>query len=361
VKSNQIVLNLSVLFSQPTGIGSYVKNIFPYLKSLDPTLLTSTNYPDFNCYSIPNNLTPADGSKGHLRRLVWTQFQLPKIYHELRSSLIFSPVPESPIFTNCRYIVTVHDFIPLKFPNLASPLYHYFQWYLPQVLIQATHIICNSKVTASETIDRFRIPAAKVTAIPLAYDANHFCVSDEEEIADPPYFLYLGRHDPYKNVARIIAAFSKLSNADGYELWLAGSGDRRHTPQLHARVRELGLERRVRFLEYIPYPDLPKIIRQARALVFPSLWEGFGLPVLEAMACGTPVITSTLSALPEVAGGAAILVDPYRVSEIAAAMSDLIEDSELHRQLRQNGLQRATQFSWSQTARSTIDVLQQYI
>ena len=359
--SNQIVVNLSVLFSKPTGLGSYTKNIFPYLKSLDPILLTSKNYSDFNCYTIPSNITHADGQKGHLRRLLWTQFQLPKIYNRLKSSLLFSPVPEAPIFTNCRYIVTVHDFIPLRFPKLSSPLYQYFKWYIPQVLSQATHIICNSTATAAETIDRFGIPASKVTPIPLAYDANHFYTDGKAEIADPPYFLHLGRHDPYKNVARIIAAFGQIANGDRYELWLGGSGDKRYTPQLRAQVAELGLEKRVKFLEYIPYSDLPKIIRQARALVFPSLWEGFGLPVLEAMACGTPVITSNLSALPDIARDAAILINPYEVKEIASAMYDLSRDDQLHQQLRQAGLQRASQFSWSQTGQATIDVLQQYL
>jgi glycosyltransferase involved in cell wall biosynthesis len=138
---------------------------------------------------------------------------------------------------------------------------------------------------------------------------------------------------------------------------LGGSGDARYTPQLRTQVTELGLEGRVKFLEYIPSQDLPAIVRQARALVFPSLWEGFGLPVLEAMACGTPVITALL----EVAGDAAILVDPYQVKEIAAAMYDLSKDDELYRQLRQAGLERAKQFSWAQTGRSTINVLQQYL
>jgi glycosyltransferase involved in cell wall biosynthesis len=358
---DRLIINLSILFTQPTGIGNYAENIFPYLQCLDPTLLSRKKYPGFNCYSVPNNLTANDGTKGHLRRLAWTQFQIPKIYDRLGSSLLFSPVPEAPIFADCRYTVTVHDFIPLKFPNRSSPLYQYFKWYVPQVLNQATHIICNSTATAAETIDRFQIPASKVTPILLGYNANHFYADNETEIADPPYFLYLGRHDPYKNVARIIAAFGQLSNGDRYELWLGGSGDRRYTPQLRAQVAELGLEGRVKFLEYIPYSELPKVIRQARALVFPSLWEGFGLPVLEAMACGTPVITSNLSALVEVASDAAILVDPYQVKEIAAAMYDLSKDDELHQQLRQAGLQRASQFSWEQTAQATIEVLQQYL
>jgi glycosyltransferase involved in cell wall biosynthesis len=359
---NRPIINLSFLSSQPTGLSVYANNLLPYLSALNPIAIATAPIPNYNCHLINTGFTHRRRTRRHFDRLWWTQFQLPKIYHELKSQLLFSPVPEAPIFTDCRYIITVHDFIHLRFSKPFSPPYQYSKWYLPHLLSQATHIICNSTATAAETIERFAIPAAKVTPIPLAYDANHFFArSEEPESVDPPYFLYLGRHDPYKNVARIIAAFGLLSKYDRYELWLGGSGDNRYTPQLHAQVLELGLAGRVKFLEYIPYSQLPKVIGQARALVFPSLWEGFGLPVLEAMACGTPVITSNLSALVEVAGDAAILVDPYQIREIAAAMSATIEDSDLHQQLRTAGLQRASQFNWSQTAKSTIEVLNRYL
>lgn len=359
--TNELLVNLSFLLAKPTGTTNYALNLLPNLQKIEPTLLTSQSLPDYNCYQTRIDQTSEQGFKGHLRRLMWTQFQLSKIYERLRSQLLFSPIPEAPIFTNCRYIVTVHDFIPLRFPQFYSPLYHYCKSYLPQVLSQATHIICNSTTTAIETIERFHIPAAKVTPIPLACDSKHFCANDEAEIADPPYFLYLGRHAPYKNIGRIIAAFAQLSSRDRYELWLGGSEDSRYTPPLRAQVAELGLEERVKFIEYIPQTALPKIIRQATALVFPSLWEGFGLPVLEAMACGTPVITSNLSALVEVAGDAAILVDPYQVPQIASAMQELSEDRALCCQLRQAGLQRASQFDWAKTARSTIGIIEQYL
>jgi glycosyltransferase involved in cell wall biosynthesis len=359
---NRLIINLSFLSSQPTGLSVYANNLLPYLCDLNPIAIATVPIPNYNCHLINTDFTHYRGTRGHFDRLWWTQFQLPKIYHQLKSQLLFSPVPEAPIFTDCRYIITVHDFIHLRFPKPFSPPYQYSKWYLPHLLSQATHIICNSTATAAETIDRFDISADKVTPIPLAYDANHFSASNgEPDSVDPPYFLYLGRHDPYKNVARIIAAFGILLKCDRYELWLGGSSDNRYTPQLRAQVLELGLVGRVKFLEYIPYSQLPKVIGQARALVFPSLWEGFGLPVLEAMACGTPVITSNLSALVEVAGGAAILVNPYEVREIAAAMSDLVEDSRLHSELREAGLKRAHQFNWSRTAQSTIEVLNRYL
>ncbi|MFN6156344.1 MAG: glycosyltransferase family 4 protein [Dolichospermum sp.] len=358
VDSNQLIINLSILFSQPTGISNYAKNLFPYLKSLNPTLLTAQNYPDFNCYPVPNNLTPADGTKGHLRRLLWTQFQLPKIYQNLKSQLLFSPIPEAPLYTNCRFIVTAFDMIPLRFPNRFSPLTTYHKYYTPEVFKQAEHIICISESTANDIIQFYQIPSHKITPILLAGDSSHFQFLN---LPTRNYFLYVGRQDPYKNLQRLITAFSALPHRNDYELWLAGPYDQRYSPLLETQTQELGISHLVKFLNYVSYDELPIIINQAIALVFPSLWEGFGLPVLEAMACGTPVITSNISSLPEVAGDAAILINPYNPGEITAAMTTIINDSETRKQLSEKGLKRANQFSWEKTGLATVEVLKQYL
>ncbi|HEY9668814.1 MAG TPA: glycosyltransferase family 1 protein, partial [Coleofasciculaceae cyanobacterium] len=120
--SNPLLVNLSYLLSKPTGTTTYILNLLPYLRSLDPTLLVAQTLSDYSCYLVPTGLTPEQGFKGHLRRLLWTQLQLPQIYKELRSHLLFSPIPEAPLSSNCRYIVTVHDLIPLRFPKHFSPL-----------------------------------------------------------------------------------------------------------------------------------------------------------------------------------------------------------------------------------------------
>jgi len=356
--SNQLILNLSILLAQPTGISNYAKNIFPYLKSLNPTLLTAQNSPEFNCYSIPDNLTPAQGTKGHFRRLIWTQFQLPQIYKQLKSQLLFSPLPEAPLYSNCRFVVMSHDLIPLRFPKHFSPLTPYHRYYIPQVLNQAQHIICNSYATAKDIIEFYQIPSSKITPVPLAYDRNHFRFLN---LPTCNYFLYVGRQDPYKNLHRLIAAFAALPNSGDYELWLAGPTDPRYTPVLQAQVEELGIINQVKFLNYIPYSELPKIINQAIALVFPSLWEGFGLPVLEAMACGTPVITSNLSSLPEVTGDAAILINPYNTREITEGMQAIATDLGLRSHLSHKGITYSQQFSWEKTGKATVEILSCYL
>ncbi|GAX37971.1 glycosyltransferase family 4 protein [Nodularia sp. NIES-3585] len=356
-----MLVNLSFLSTKPTGISTYALNLLPNLKFSQLTLLTSENIPNYDCYPIPYNLTPDQGIKGHLRRLLWTQFQLPQIYKNLKSRLLFSPLPEAPLNSNCRFVVMSHDLIPLRFPKRFSPLTPYHRYYIPQVLKQAQHIICNSQATAQDIIDFYQIPASKITSIPLAYNRQHFRPLKEKLVENRRYFLYIGRHDPYKNLNRLIAAFAALPNRGEYELWLAGPIDARYTPTLETQVAELGITEQVKFLNYVSYSELPKIINGAIALVFPSLWEGFGFPVLEAMACGTPVITSNLSSLPEVAGDAAILINPYNIGEITEAMQIIAEDMQVRSHLSTQGINRANQFSWEKTGLATVEVLSRYL
>jgi glycosyltransferase involved in cell wall biosynthesis len=356
--TNSLLINLAFLSQKPTGLTVYAQNVCPYLANLQPTLLTSHPILDYDCYKIAENLNSDYGAKGHLRRLIWTQFRLGHIHNQLRSNLLFSPIPEAPLFSRCRYIVTVHDLIPLRFGKPFSRLTTYFRYYIPQVLHQAEHIICNSESTKQEVMEFFGIRSQKITSTLLAYDRAHF---RNLNLPEGNYFLYIGRHDRHKNLHRLIKAFSTLSHHQDCKLYLAGPTDDRYTPDLKVLVRELGIEERVQFLNYIPYTDLPALINRAIALVFPSLWEGFGLPALEAMACGTPVITSNLSTLPEVTGDAALLIDPYDVGAIADAMQTVANSSQLRGKMSSAGLERAALFSWERTGKATAQILAKYI
>ena len=363
-KYSQLIINLSLLLSKPTGISNYARNIFPHLKSLKPILLTSREYEEFDNHLIPNDLTPEQGTIGHIKRLLWTQFKLPKIYQKLNSSLLFSPAPEIPLWSSCRSVVVVHDLIPLRFPNKKSPLHPYFKYYIPKVLQQAEHIICNSQATAKDIHEILNIPSYKITPILLAYDKKHFRLlnsNQNKNKSDIPYFLYLGRHDPHKNITSILKAFSKLKDYKSYELWLVGPKDKRYTLQLQILAKELGISKQLKVLDYVSYQELPLLLNEALALVFPSLWEGFGFPVLEAMACGAPVITSNISSLPEVTGDAALLINPYVSKEITYAMEQIITDNSLRSQLKILGLKRAKAFSWKNTGEKTLAILANFL
>jgi glycosyltransferase involved in cell wall biosynthesis len=368
-ENGNIAINLALVGVKPTGLATYAKNLIPHLSLPNLTLLAPETFPrspDRATYSrreIPANLTAEQGKAGHFRRLQWTQFQLPALLQETRSTLLFSPVPEAPLSKDVRSIVVIHDLIPLRFPRWTAPLTLYFRFYVPRVLAQAEHIICNSEATAADIVSYFQISTKKITPILLAHDAGNFRViesSNQSDRATRPYFFYLGRVDPYKNLQRLINAFAVLPDKD-YDLQIAGSADRRYTPVLQAQAQALGLGDRVKFLEYVPYAELPVLLNRAIALVFPSLWEGFGFPVLEAMACGTPVITSNLSSLPEVAGDAALLVDPYNEAEITAAMQTIATDAGARSELRSAGLARASQFSWAKTGQATAELLRRYV
>jgi glycosyltransferase involved in cell wall biosynthesis len=354
-----MLINLSFAGTKPTGLTTYATNLVPNLQMPEATLLIPPNregFADYKQHFIPDNLTSEHGKKGHLRRLIWTQFRLPQIYRELRSPLLFSPIPEAPLWTGCRFVVMVHDLIPLHFSEWKSPLKYYFRYYVPQVLKQAVHIICNSQATADDMIKYYGISANKITPILLAHDTQNFRFLD---LPTQNYFIYVGRSDPYKNLGRILSALTQLPK--DYQLWIVGPYDERYIPSLMAQAEELGIADQVKVLDYVPYADLPKLINQAIALLFPSLWEGFGFPVLEAMACGTPVVTSNLASMPEVAGDAALLVNPYSVEELASAMQRMVREEGVRSHLRQLGLARASQFSWKQTGSQTAEVLNQFL
>jgi glycosyltransferase involved in cell wall biosynthesis len=169
-----------------------------------------------------------------------------------------------------------------------------------------------------------------------------------------PYILAVGNLQPRKNLLRLIEAFAQLitERRIPHQLVLAGKAKWRES-DIHRTVRRLGIEDRIVFTGRVPDEDLACLLNGAELFVYPSLYEGFGLPVLEAMACGTPVVTSNCTSIPEVAGDAALLVDPYRVDELADAIHHVLSDESLRARLREKGLARSQMFSWRQTARKT--------
>jgi glycosyltransferase involved in cell wall biosynthesis len=357
-----VLVNLAYLLQKPTGTTNYALNLLPYLAQLQPQYLATAASGLADYHPVPANMTAEYGMPGHLRRLLWTQFRLPSIYRELTArspapSLLFSPITEAPLLTNCRCVVMVHDLIPLRFEvSRAQTWLH--RYYVPRVVAEAEHILCNSEATAKDLTEFYGVSPQKITPIALAHDAQHFRPLG---LARRNYFLLLGRQTPYKNGAIALQALAQLPNYRDYELWIAGPDDPRYTPALKQQASELGITSQVKFLNYVSYDQLPGLLNQALALIFPSLWEGFGLPVLEAMACGTPVIASDRASIPEVTGDAALLVNPTDAGAIAHHMHRLTQEPGLVQQLSQAGRDRAAQFSWQRTGEATVEVLRRYL
>jgi glycosyltransferase involved in cell wall biosynthesis len=341
-----LLLNYRPVLRQPTGIGVYANAVLPALQELPHVL-------------IPGG---EEGSgRQRLSRLMWSQVELPRLARRHKASLIFTPAPEGYLGPQrIPQVVMVHDLRPISHPERSLQSLYFRSW-VPPLLRSCRHVLTNSQFTAREIQRCTGLPAEHITVIPLGYDAAHFTPGDPQgPISQPPYLLHVGQAYPHKNLRRLIKAFAYVAPAyPELRLVLAGKPHPTETPQLKVLAAELGLQQRVEFRTYVPYAELPDLYRGALAFVFPSLWEGFGLPVLEAMACGTPVITSLGSGTEEVAGDAALLVDPGAVEGLVDAMCAILVQSALRGSLRALGLTRAGCYSWASTARATLIAIEQ--
>jgi glycosyltransferase involved in cell wall biosynthesis len=339
-----LLLNYRPVLRQPTGIGVYANAVLPELQQLPHVL-------------IPGG---EEGSASQrLKRLAWTQLELPRLARRHKASLIFTPAPEGYLGPqSIPQVVMVHDLRPISHPERSLQSLYFRSW-VPPLLRSARHVLTNSQFTAAEIQRCTGLPAERITVIPLGYDAQNFTPGyPQGPIPHQPYLLHVGQAYPHKNLRRLIQAFAQVAPSHPeLRLVLAGKPHPTETPQLKALAAELALQQRVEFRAYVPYAELPDLYRGALAFVFPSLWEGFGLPVLEAMACGTPVITSAGSGTEEVAGDAALLVDPADADVIRRALEQLLGSTVLRSQMRALGLLRVQEFHWARTADRTSELL----
>ncbi len=340
------LFNGSYLGNKPTGIGVVARDL---VAALDPEkfpLLDPLEGSRPYSIPIPNDLMPEFGMKAHLKRLLWTQFQLPEILKRESSPILFSPLPEAPICRGVRSIVLAHDLIPIRYPQ-PNFSFAYYLSYVPLVLHSSIKVVCNSEATARELNARFGIPVEKLIKIPLGFDATKlYCL----DLPRQPFFLVLGRHNPHKNLSKVIEALAQLRNKD-IKVWFVGPQDIRYTPNLKRKASELGVENQCRWIPWVSDEYRLQLLNTCQALIISSLWEGFGLPALEAMACETPVISSDRGALPEVIGDAGIYINPKKSVEIKNAMTSVISESSLRKKMVSNGLVRVRKFSWERCAR----------
>jgi glycosyltransferase involved in cell wall biosynthesis len=295
-------------------------------------------------------------------RLAWEQTQLPAALERLGADVLHSThhtLPVRPM--HARRIVTMHDVTFFRLRDRYPPVRRlYMQTSTRLAARVADAIIVPSRAVRDDVTRTLGVPAEKVRVVYEAAAEQYRPVvrGPAEATArragiDPPYLLSVGSLEPGKNRGRIIRALRHLRDA-GVDARLAVVGQKAwRYEQDFALARELGMEDRIEWLGYVPAEDMPALYSAATAFVFPSLYEGFGLPVLEAMACGTPVITSEVSATAEVAGDAALLVDPQSVPAIADALRRVLTDEALRCDLRERGLRRAAEFSWARAAEET--------
>jgi glycosyltransferase involved in cell wall biosynthesis len=264
-------------------------------------------------------------------------------------------------------VVTIHDLAFRRYPEvLTADARRYFEQATAAAVRRADAIVTVSEQTRQDLISDYGVASDRVYRVYNGV-ASRFCPGDSKETArervsqtyglDTPYIFFLGTLEPRKNAEGLIQAFHRLYQEGLTDLTLVLAGGKGWLyDTIFETVATLDIEDRVRFLDHVPDEDLPDLYRAAQVFAWPSFYEGFGLPVLEAMACGTPVVTSNTSSLPEVTGDAALLVDPHRPDEIASAIGSLFEDQALLEDLQLRGLRQAAQFSWHRCAKQTLDV-----
>lgn len=350
------------------GIGTYVRNLVQWLSRLDREsefVLFCQREDCDQIESLGPNFTPVpDRSANYsLREQVTVPFGLARV----RPDLFHAPHYVLPALTPCRSLVTIHDCIHLMFPQyLPGRLaYAYARIFFRVAATRSARILTVSEASKRDILRFFPMPSEKVDVIYNAIDDRFRTPPDEMQMQrvreryqlHDRFLLYSGNVKPHKNLERLIDAFHRL-RLNGFadiKLLITGSEISRYST-LRRAVHRYNLHKHVRFLGYQSANTLASLYRLADAFVFPSLYEGFGLPPLEALASGTPVLTSNVSSLPEVMNGAALLIDPYDPESIAEGLAEILSNDVLRSTLIERGLARAAMFSWEESVRRVLAI-----
>ncbi len=362
----RIGVDTRLIHYQPAGISRYTWHLLQALAELD-------NDDEFIVFQHRKHRSPliqqANFRRATLFAPVHHRLEQPLLAAELvrfRLDLLHSTDFIPPLYTTIRSVITVHDLAFLHYPHFLTTESAAYYGQIDKAVVKAAHIIVPSEYTRQDLIAQLGAPADKVTVIheaanpifrPLPYAETLRAVQERYGLSDR-FILCVGTIEPRKNISGLLKAFAHLRNKytpGDVMLAIAGGKGWLYEETLEL-VKSLNLEAHVRFLGRVPDEDLHQLYVAARCHIHPAHYEGFGLPPLEAMACGTPTIVSNVSSLPEVVGDAALLVNPLDIEEIAVAMQRLLTDDDLHVELSEKGLQRAHTFSWARAARRTLDV-----
>lgn len=355
------------------GIGTYVRNVLRYLSRIDRdtdyVLLCRGQDCDIVAELGENFRTLRESAPAYSFR---EQFSVPMDLRREKVDLFHAPHYVLPALTPCRSVVTIHDCIHLRFPQyLPNRLgYAYARTALWIAAHRSARVLTVSEASKRDILHYFNIPPSKIDVIYNAIDERFNETPSDEDVSrvreryqlKDPFVLYAGNIKPHKNLERLIEAFYLLRR-DGLEhvkLLIIGDEISKYAT-LRRAVHRYKLHQHVRFFGFVPDRTLAVLYRLAAVFVFPTLYEGFGLPPLEAMAGGTPVITSNVSSLPEVVGDAALLIDPYDPVAIEHAMLRVLTEPSLRDDLSRRGLARVKEFSWDRAVRRIHQIYQEVL
>ncbi len=358
----KIAINAMLLSAPRFGIWTYIYNLIANLAAIDKKnsyeIFSGSSELDLDASPNFNVLKPPFDLPRPAARILWEHFVqpflinrgLPDVYHNPDHILPLLPV-------KAKKIVTVHDLCFYKHPETFSAAKRrYKKMMTPVSLKRADRIIADSHSTKKDIIELFSIPEDRINVVHIGVNKDFKPLSGAKD-HERPFILFVGTLEKRKNIEGLIDAYALAVKQEGisHDLVIAGRKGWLYDG-IFRKVRKERLEGRVKFIFDISQEELPGLYSAAELFVYPSFYEGFGLPVLESMACGTPVITSNVSSLPEVAGDAAVLVDPKDTSTLAVKIAGVLKDPSLRRAMSQKGLLRARQFTWDKCARETLDV-----
>ncbi len=368
----KVAFDATTLQPYKTGVGYYTEHLLRHLVGLDAghEFVLLSNRAIVWSHPTPTAL-PVYTRHRFPIRTVWMQTLLPLALRDIRPNLAHFTNSIVPLLTDVPRVVTIHDMTLSLFPHLHP----WRKQILTRPLVALAARVADAIITVSESARRdivrlLKVPESKVHVIYEAPAPAFRPIREQRRLEEvrrryglaQRFILYVGTIEPRKNLPRLIEAFARLCRNNGipHQLVLVGAHGWGYEA-VFQRIESLGLRDRVRFLGYIPFEDLAPLYNLSEVFLFPSLYEGFGLPVIEAMACGTPVITSANSSFGEIAGGAVVTVDPCDVDAIAQSLKHLLDDPDLRRAVGERGLTRARRFSWQRAAERTLEVYQRVV
>lgn len=373
----RIGFDARLVYYQQAGIGQYILHLVRGLaRLLKPGPQNQEQSPHELSVFHSRKAQPLDLPAWVRQAQLWTpshhRFESSALRTELigrRLDLLHSPDFIPPFGGRFLSVITIHDLNFIHYPQFLTRESARYYEQIDRAVKRADHILTDSNWTRDDVMNHLDVSAERVTTVHLAPGPVYRPITDRQEVhravarfgLPSEFFVFVGTLEPRKNVPTLLKAFRQLCDL-GYGVHLAIVGRKGWLyEEIFSTVRELELTKFVHFLENVSDEDLARLYNAARCLTLPSYYEGFGLPALEAMACGTPVVVSDRSSLPEVVGDAGLLFDPDSPEELTEALARVFDDSELRKSLRQRGLTRSGEFSWARAAYETLTVYEQVL
>jgi glycosyltransferase involved in cell wall biosynthesis len=363
----RIAINTLGMKGKLHGVGNYIKNLVCALSRLD-------SHSQYFLFASSENIRHLEGlgenfwielaPNNRALRVAWEQTLLPLKLKQHKVDVYHGPAFAAPLLKTCPQVVSIHDMTAHLFPKQHSV---HTRWYLrnlvPAMLKATDRVIAVSESAKADILNFGKVKDDKVCVIPLGVEERFRQIRDEKRLSmirekyalERDFILFVGMIEPRKNLENLVDAFLAASLPQRCDLVLVGSLGWGYS-ELLQKIGASNNKGCIRMPGYVQDTDLPALYSAATAFVYPSFYEGFGLPILEAMACGAPVITSSVSSLPEVAGDAALFVDPTDTKALASALQRIFEDSSLRQDLSRRGRQRSSLFTWQQSAEKTLAV-----